>query len=595
MTRCVSPLLALVAGVPVFALTGALTQSSTTVAVYGTHEVTLSHSVTYANPWEDLVLRARYISPSGETLSVGGFYYQANQWKVRFAPTQPGTWRWTVTADHSGDTLSQSGQFSCVAGSDHGFLRLNAANARRLAYADGSSFYPVGLEDCLGAGGPMTFDSQRRDRNTYLDTFSHAGFNIFRISMGNCAYVVEATGGITAAGNRYDETNSKELDALCQALKQYGFRIVLVMFNNTNTTAYADSSTSTPLMNAVKRYVKYYVDRWGAYVDIWETVNESYAPFGQYAFASWNRLDAILVPYIRQCDPYAHPVGQELYRQASAADRGRFDLCMPHDYLDGTNTDQDSMVLYSNGGFGGYAQSGIRFHESLLPRPMPIVYGEYGNNQTCCWHANSALWHRIRHWVLYFNQAAAISWHQGGSQTYCGPPSNIWLGPTERSYTRIVQRFCADLDPALAPCSLTTVPASVHGYGLRAATSFAVYLYNTGNQSSPLSGVGVTVSAPFAQGQGYWYDPVTGDTLSRVSITSANQQLTAPAFAIDMALKITATGVAVSSVGGRTAGVASSARGLTVTTHGVLLRSVQGERVWMLDLRGRVLASAVRR
>ena len=224
---------------------------------------------------------------------------------------------------------------------------------------------------------------------------------------------------------------------------------------------------------------------------------------------------------------------------------------------------------------------------------MPILYGEYGNMALCSWHANSALYHRIRHWVLFFHQAAAISWHQN-SKTYCGPPSNIWLGPEERGYTRILQRFSSDVDPAVTPCSLTVSAAAVHGHGLHGATMFAAYLYNTGSQASPLPGVKVTVDAPFSQGSGYWYDPVTGDTLGPVSLTSAGQQLTAPSFTVDVALKITAAGVSVGAGRAAAARAAGPGSALQADRHGVVVRTMVAGGIRAFDLRGRVVPAAAR-
>ncbi len=570
---------------PAHALNGTISQSGASVNAYGVFELTVNHGTTYSNPWEALDIVAWFVGPSGDTMSVGGFYYQSGQWKARFAPTVPGQWSWSLTADHNGDVLQGNGTFSCTQGADRGFLRVCPQNPRRFAYADGSPFYPVGMEDCLATDGPKGFDGQTRTRPVYLDTFSSAGFNLFRISVGNCAYVVEANNGIQASGNRYHESNSKALDGLCQDLKRYGFRVVLCMFNNNNTTAYADSTANAGLMAAVKRYVKYYVDRWGAYVDIFETVNESYASFGQYSFRGWNLLDSILVPYIRQIDPYGHLVGQEFYPQQSTTDKQRFSVCMPHNYLDGTNTNQDSMVLLRN---DSYWRCGIQYHEAIIPAPMPIVYGEWGNYTTCCWHPNSALWHRIRLYVLFFNEAAAISWHQNGT-TYCGPPSNIALRTEERAYTRHFQQFCTGVSADVVRYRPATTPGAVHAYGLKNGTSALVYLYNTGSQASPQSGVQLELGTPFATGSGYWYSPATGNTISTVTYSAGSDALTVPPFTVDIALKVTGSGVAVGPAVPPAAVSPLQVRRITVTGNGVRISGKVAGALHTVDLRGRAI------
>lgn len=522
------------------ALNGSLSLSSGAVNAYEIVELTFDHNASYANPWEDLELTGLFVSPTGDTMRVGGFHHSSDTWKVRFAPTSPGTWHWTFTADHDGDRFTESGQLTCTAGSSPGFLKVHTYNPNRLAYADNAPFYPVGLEDCLSTDGPSYFDSQRQGREAYLTAFEDAGFNVFRVSIGNCAYVVEADNGIQPGGNRYHASNSRALDELLAALKSHHFRIILCLFNNNNTTAYADSTANPGLMAAVKRYVKYYVDRWGAYVDIWETVNECYASFGQYSFRGWDRLDSIMVPYMRSVDPYGHLFGREFYHLQNFASLSRYDVAMPHVYLDGTNYNQDSVLL--NQVEGSYnTHSGIAYCRSLMPYPMPMLFGEFGNMTTCCWHENSALWHRIRHWVGFLNSTGFVSWHQGGGKTYCGPPSNIWLGPEERQAIRGLQTFCADIDPMAMPDTLQTSDSDIHVHAQSSQNVVALYLYNTGSHASPISGVTVSVDPSFSEGSGYWYEPLSGDTLGTFTTTSGTQTITAPSFTIDLAAKIHTT------------------------------------------------------
>ncbi|MBD3242547.1 MAG: DUF5060 domain-containing protein [Chitinivibrionales bacterium] len=524
----------------VFGLDGSLTAPSSPVAAYDVVDFVFSHSQSYANPWEALDMTADFVSPDGDTLTVGGFYYRSNEWRFRFAPTAPGTWTWRVSVERGGDTFTESGELNCSAGDNRGFLAIHTGNPQRFVNADGSAFYPVGVVDCLSLESTMGMDSERHTIDHYLSTFAAAGFNIYRLSLGNCAYVLEADNGITASGNRYNEMTSRNLDEKLGMLHDKGYSIVLCLFNNNNTTAYADSTDNPALMDAVKRYVKYYVDRYGAYVDIWETVNESYAGFGQYSFRGWDRLDSVIVPHIRAADPYDHLVGRELYKIQPAQSRARYDVGMPHVYLGGDNQNQDSLALYQvDGSYNTH--SGIEYCRSLNPRPMPILYGEYGNRGTCNWHENSALWHRIRHWVGFMHEAAFISWHTGYSQEYCGTPANIWIGPVERAYTRYLQDFCTDVDPLARPDTLSASDSAVHVHALSSPTMCVAYLYNTGDQSGDIGGVTLAVDPPFVSGSGYWYSPTTGDTLGEFTTTDGPQNLAVPAFTIDIAAKIHTT------------------------------------------------------
>src|SRR5262245_4792329 len=70
----------------------------------------------YTKPWEQVKVTMTFTSPSGRTVTVGGFYQSTDTWKARFAPTDIGQWRWQAEIT-DGDRVEQSsGQFE-VAGS----------------------------------------------------------------------------------------------------------------------------------------------------------------------------------------------------------------------------------------------------------------------------------------------------------------------------------------------------------------------------------------------------------------------------------------------------------------------------------------------
>lgn len=53
---------------------------------YNVYELTLTGpSASYNNPWDNVKISAVFTGPSGKS-TVGGFYYNVNTWKVRFAP-----------------------------------------------------------------------------------------------------------------------------------------------------------------------------------------------------------------------------------------------------------------------------------------------------------------------------------------------------------------------------------------------------------------------------------------------------------------------------------------------------------------------------
>jgi hypothetical protein len=122
------------------------------------------------NPFDpaDVSVEATFTGPDGGTDQVRyGFYYQdftlqnkylarnnprywlprptPQPWRVRFAPTQVGTWRYVLRVSYGDGTTETSGPytFECVPSPDPGFLRV-APNRRNLVFGEGQSFLAIG-------------------------------------------------------------------------------------------------------------------------------------------------------------------------------------------------------------------------------------------------------------------------------------------------------------------------------------------------------------------------------------------------------------------------------------------------------------------
>ncbi len=147
--------LALFAAIPLDAL-------SAEVGRYEKFELTLAVPGTYSNPYDpDVVdVQADFTSPAGKALRVPGFFYQGYtregsrsaeklapvgepSWKIRFAPSELGTYRYKVILkDGSGVRTLSTGSFQCVPSSSHGFVR---AKGRSFVFDDGAFYFPIGV------------------------------------------------------------------------------------------------------------------------------------------------------------------------------------------------------------------------------------------------------------------------------------------------------------------------------------------------------------------------------------------------------------------------------------------------------------------
>lgn len=138
---------------------------------YGRSELTIRVSASYDNPFdpEQVDLSADFVSPSKRSVTAHGFYYQAYKnvnegddsktpmleavgmpcWKVRFAPTETGTYTYTVRLRNRFGKVDEevsagAATFRCVDSSSRGFIRVSRSNHRHFQFDDGTPFFAVG-------------------------------------------------------------------------------------------------------------------------------------------------------------------------------------------------------------------------------------------------------------------------------------------------------------------------------------------------------------------------------------------------------------------------------------------------------------------
>jgi hypothetical protein len=140
-----SALLTLVA----MAVTASAAEKS--VPLYQRFEQTFESAANYANPAQEASLVATFTSPSGNKLKVPGFWDGGKTWRVRFAPTQAGNWKFETACSDAGNKglHQQSGAFTATAATGasslakHGPITVSA-DGRYLAHQDSTPFLWVG-------------------------------------------------------------------------------------------------------------------------------------------------------------------------------------------------------------------------------------------------------------------------------------------------------------------------------------------------------------------------------------------------------------------------------------------------------------------
>ena len=553
------------------------TQNTSTVPQYEVFEITFKHENEYIDPFLAVTVDVIFTSPSKKRVRVAGFHYGSSSgartrkrsipaergerrqvvyefdrqdlWKARFAPSEIGKWKYKfIFTNMEGQKASGKGTFICVEGRrpSCGFVRRHPTNPFRFVFDDGSPYFPIGLQDCWGDNsatgsvldecsmeGPFRTDlkdtpplppgpmfvrgpsGNPQNADVYFRYFSQCGFNLYRFSQQNCSYQLNRD------LDQYLVQEGIMTDELLRCARKYGFCIFYGIFGFQKV--FNDSPYDEENMSKVKRFVEYSVDRWGAYVDFWEFLNE------QKADDHWYE---IVIPYLRSIDPYQHLVTTSWERPELAG----IEINAPHWYQREDELESDAVTA-------SRARDWKRYNK-------PVVVSEQGNHIDRrksrplgvggVWDDRSALRMRIRNWTAYFNEIAFIFWNTSYARD--GHYMNIWLGPKEREYVRAMQDFAyrLDKDVCMVPVKVS-LPYDVRAYCLASKKRAGVYLHHFTDHTKLVKGLNIILDVP-DNAKGYWYSPENAGILKIVDVSKGTNTLEVPEFTVDIALLITPDG-----------------------------------------------------
>lgn len=114
-------------------------------------EITFESANTYTNPLITAELNVLFTSPSGKQVVVPGFWDGGRTWRVRFAPSEYGVWKYVSTCTDISDgglhgkrgTVGANRYQGSLEIYRRGFLR-TAPGVRYFMYADGTPFFYLG-------------------------------------------------------------------------------------------------------------------------------------------------------------------------------------------------------------------------------------------------------------------------------------------------------------------------------------------------------------------------------------------------------------------------------------------------------------------
>jgi hypothetical protein len=165
----------------------------------------------------------------------------------------------------------------------------------------------------------------------------------------------------------------------------------------------------------------------------------------------------------------------------------------------------------------------------------PVIFAEQGNKLRN-WDSGSALRMRLRTWTALFEEVSLVFWNASWSKRTF---PNIYLGPEERNYIRVLSDFAAKLDSGVTFTPVSVSDPGVRAYALRSHGVAAVYLHHWSSHTTGSPGVLVKLQTPErASLSAQWIDPATGSIIAGAPVPSGDVAIQSPPFRIDAALLI---------------------------------------------------------
>ena len=431
-------------------------------------------TVSFDNPFRDVILTATFTAPSGATVKVEGFYDGQRTWRVRFVPREEGKWKYSISAANAARPIQLAqpakgeGTFECKGTAGRGFLRLSKRNAFRMEYEDGTPFYPIGIQTCgflrPDFDGPGPDGKWRNvDNEEWLKAFAGA-VNLVRTQFGQgtragCALALipeppkPATAPASASApapvrppiDRYDLDLAKRIDEAYKLHRQAGMSQILILYQDMSLwggggSGFGGGRDLTPKgyknlqaanLPMQEQYIRYIVARWGAFVDIWELFNEdSYAPDDYLAH---------LAGVVRKADPYGHITTTNYARP-------RADWCQVvtfHEYMGMPPNQVDAYLCQLFALYKSYGK---------------VVQNTEFGNQGQLSNYDPVKW-RIAVWTAFMNECGLLFWGMSGSKVAAGRPNaqgnaNAYIGPDSRQHFRVLNEFTRDLPIDLRPVAI---------------------------------------------------------------------------------------------------------------------------------------------
>lgn len=335
------------------AITG-LIANNASIPRFDRFELTVQFTGAYNNPfdYDEILVRAVFTAPSGRKDTTEGFYMSGynlstsngnltptgtNSFKVRFAPSETGTYNYVVSVRNAqGTATSASNTFQSTASSRKGFVRRN--NSNYLSFDNGDQYILIGQNQAWQQSNKYL------DYKNWTDKLAAQNANFIRLWQCHWGLGIEWTGNPYNGLKSYSQVNSFYTDKLLEECEAKGIYVMLCINHHgmVSTTVNPDWGTSpynvanggpcantkefftnTTAKNLHKNRLRYIVARWGysRHIMSWELFNEvdwtdDFSKTDGVVKTAVRNWHLEMAAYLKSIDPYKHLVTTSYYNPA---------------------------------------------------------------------------------------------------------------------------------------------------------------------------------------------------------------------------------------------------------------------------------------
>lgn len=391
-------------------------------------EFTIEHEDEfYVNKFTELKVEATFKNKSdGSKKVVKGFYDDKNTWKIR-AKLEKGNWDYQIKIKTPFFRKTIKGSLIV----ENEFKNDLKITGNSFTIND-KLFIPIGIQDVIADsnkdGNPLndmgfakqaTPPTEKRDYsftdlNSYLDTYKkEAGMNIFRYGPDNWAPPIwkDLSSNDTFA---MDLSGNKKGDAIIEMAREKEYRVMMSIFAFYPPYISKEAFEKKENQKVLTTYLDYIIARYATSIDVWEIANEAIPSLEWQNFIS---------NYLYENDPYQHPITTSLEETRLV----HSDLLSIHHYPPSPKSNQELVTQ-------------IEKLENEQSWSKAKIISEFGFAKTN-YFTGSADTLRKTAWIFTMQKMGLITWNTGFGFFENKFNGNIYVGPEERFYLKIITDF----------------------------------------------------------------------------------------------------------------------------------------------------------